>query len=201
MITTIIFDWGGVLTKGRWTKRLVCLFAERIKKTVEEIFDPIDNVVVKLDVGSITVEQATEEINKITELDLTTDEVYDIFGNAINPNSDTINLLSTLNKTYKLVMLSNNDEITTRTLRKDHKDLLDLFDKIYLSWEYKIRKPDEKFFNLPLRELNLKPGECVFIDDKQKNIDAAEKLGIKGILFEDTEQLKEDLKRLSIKTT
>lgn len=53
-----------------------------------------------------------------------------------------------------------------------------------ISCDDKLRKPDKKAFELILERLKVRPEESIFIDDKQENIDAAEKLGIKTILFE-----------------
>ena len=49
-----------------------------------------------------------------------------------------------------------------------------------------------------MKESNLKPKEILFIDDIKRNTKTAEKLGIKTILFENTEQLKEELKKLNM---
>ena len=193
MIKAIIFDWGGVLTKGSWTSSLVTILSQKSQKTFEEVFEPIDRVVVDLDTDSISVNQAKEQINTATGLNLSIREVYHLFGMAIKPDSEIIDLLPRL-KDYKLVMLSNNDIITTKSLRKGHKTLLELFDNIYFSFEFKIRKPGEEFFNLPLKDLNLKPEECVFIDDKKKNTDAAKALGFKTILYKNLAQLKQELR-------
>jgi FMN phosphatase YigB (HAD superfamily) len=43
---------------------------------------------------------------------------------------------------------------------------------------------------------SLKAKESVFIDDTPKNIDAAVKLGIKGIVYKDPDQAAEELEKL-----
>ena len=48
-------------------------------------------------------------------------------------------------------------------------------------------------------EIDAKPEECVFIDDRVENIEGARKLGIHGIVFENKEQLKKDLEKLGVK--
>jgi FMN phosphatase YigB (HAD superfamily) len=42
-------------------------------------------------------------------------------------------------------------------------------------------------------KLFLKPQDILFIDDEQRQIDGAEKLGIKTMLFQDATQLEADL--------
>jgi len=49
-----------------------------------------------------------------------------------------------------------------------------------------------------LDRFQLKAVETLFIDDNDRNINAAEKLGIKSILFHSPQQLKKDLRKSGI---
>lgn len=49
-------------------------------------------------------------------------------------------------------------------------------------------KPDPNIYRELLKTYDLKAQECVFIDDRRENIEAARQLGFKGILFESYEQ-------------
>ena len=49
-----------------------------------------------------------------------------------------------------------------------------------------------------LKMANLKPGECIMIDDTPKKLIAARELGINTILFVDAEKLKEDLNAFGV---
>ena len=62
----------------------------------------------------------------------------------------------------------------------------------------RIKKPDPKFFKRVLEDSKLNSSECVFIDDKKKNIEAARKFGINGILFLNINQLKKELLDLGV---
>jgi hypothetical protein len=46
--------------------------------------------------------------------------------------------------------------------------------------------------------LDVKPNESILIDDHKVNINAAERIGIRGIQFEDAMKLEESLKSLGI---
>ncbi|MBI1970982.1 HAD-IA family hydrolase [Candidatus Woesearchaeota archaeon] len=76
--------------------------------------------------------------------------------------------------------------------------VLNLLDKKYFSHELKMRKPNLKFFKYVLDDLNTSPLECAFIDDKQKNVDAAKECGMKGIVFSSVNQLKKELASLGV---
>jgi putative hydrolase of the HAD superfamily len=43
----------------------------------------------------------------------------------------------------------------------------------------------------------LKAEECVFIDDRPENIEAAKALGMEGIVFENYEQASEELEKVA----
>ena len=47
---------------------------------------------------------------------------------------------------------------------------------------------------------NLKPEECIFIDDVNENIIAGEQVGIKGIHLREVSKLREELERYLVKS-
>lgn len=74
-----------------------------------------------------------------------------------------------------------------------------LVDDMVVSGREKILKPDPALYNCLLTRFNLKPEECVFIDDNQKNVDAAERMGIHALHFEGAEKLRAALKEMDVK--
>lgn len=71
-----------------------------------------------------------------------------------------------------------------------------LFDGIVVSGVEKVVKPDRKIYEILLERYPLKPGECVFIDDNQDNVDMAKVLGINAIRFDNIGNVKEHLETL-----
>ena len=57
-------------------------------------------------------------------------------------------------------------------------------DKIFVSYELGLLKPDKAIYQSVLAKLNAKPEEVIFIDDKRENVEAAKSLGINGIVFD-----------------
>jgi len=58
----------------------------------------------------------------------------------------------------------------------------DMFDAVVISAEVGMRKPELRIFLHAAQLLGLAPEECVFIDDIQANISAAEQVGLTGVL-------------------
>lgn len=71
-----------------------------------------------------------------------------------------------------------------------------LFDGIVVSGVEKVVKPDRRIYEILLERYSLKPGECVFIDDNQDNVDMAKVLGINAIRFDNIGNVKEHLETL-----
>lgn len=71
---------------------------------------------------------------------------------------------------------------------------LNLFDEAVFSCETGLMKPDKRIFEMIAKKLGIKTEECLLIDDSQENIEAAKKLGMQTIKFEDYSNLEKELK-------
>ena len=98
---------------------------------------------------------------------------------AIAPNLD---LVRALRSRYKLSILSNADLSLRRRLELEI-GIHDLFDDIVCSAEVGMAKPEPAVFNLAAERLGLAPAECAFVDDWDKNIDAASAVGMQAALY------------------
>jgi len=74
------------------------------------------------------------------------------------------------------------------------KNLIDLFDTVVISAEIGAVKPSAKIYEVALSQAKVGAGEAVFVDDMPINVEACEKVGMKGILFNDPQ---ESLNRLN----
>jgi 2-haloacid dehalogenase len=72
------------------------------------------------------------------------------------------------------------------------------FEKIVVSGEVKLIKPDRRIFDLFLAKIDRTAAECVYIDDSAANVVAAAGLGFQAIRFESPGQLKTDLQHLGL---
>ena len=71
-----------------------------------------------------------------------------------------------------------------------------LFDDVVISGEVGMRKPEERIFQLAARRLGLVPADCVFVDDVEGNVVAAQALGFTTVLHEDPVQTRAVLSAL-----
>ncbi len=93
------------------------------------------------------------------------------------------------NKGVKVFILSNN--FKERAEYYGHYPWLhDAVDKVYFSWQTGFVKPDPNAWTNLLTENNLKPEECLYFDDQEKNLKVAESVGIRSYQFTNEENLE-----------
>lgn len=140
------------------------------------------------DRGEYTDKQYFEAVGKLSGQ--TGDQVEQEMEDNNVLNQSLVDYISTLHGTYKLALLSNS---ASKYLRDElaKYDLEKYFDEIVISSEVGLIKPEPAIFEHILKKLALRPDECVFTDDNPKNVEAAEKLGIHGIVFTGTDDFRQ----------
>lgn len=101
-----------------------------------------------------------------------------------------------LKKRYRLMILSDTNELHFEFIRASFP-VLRHFDGFCLSFETGFIKPSGDSFGAALRLADCFPEECLFIDDKPANVEAAMEFGMKGIQFVDEEGLLKDLSKMT----
>ncbi|HLD02344.1 MAG TPA: HAD family phosphatase [Candidatus Nanoarchaeia archaeon] len=113
------------------------------------------------------------------------------------PKDGMLELLRKLKQNYRLAGLPNIGK-EWLDYKRDKYNLDELFEVIVDSGHAGIQKPDIRIYQLVIEKMNAEPKECLFIDDKKENLEPAEKLGMKTILFTGIENLKKELSSLKI---
>jgi HAD superfamily hydrolase (TIGR01509 family) len=198
MYKNIIFDLGNVLLSFNPKEYLgEKLEKNRTEKVLKEIF--LSEEWVKLDEGTITEVEAIENISLRNEdyredIKIAFENWYDL----LKPINETVSILKDLKeKGYNLYYLSNFHDIAFKKMKEKY-NFFNLFDGGVVSYEDKLLKPDERIYKAILNRYSLVPEESIFIDDTKVNVDAAKEAKIEGLVFENTNKLKEDLKALGI---
>ncbi len=198
MITTIVFDFAGVISKRNFFPVVAENLSEKYGIPKEKILENLSKHVSQYILGK----ESTQEFWKKTcgEFNIPYEEFVNIFCSSYELNFQMIELVKKLKEKYNIFLLSDNFDALSKTLRKD--DRLDgLFEKMYFSDEMHFIKEDEKAFYYMLNDTSKKAEECLFVDDKEMNLVEAKKIGMKTILFKDIEEFKKDLLNLQILAT
>jgi putative hydrolase of the HAD superfamily len=96
--------------------------------------------------------------------------------------SQTIELVRALRPAYRVAVVSNAD-LTLRARLSDGLGIIGLFDDVVCSAEVGCAKPEAEIYALACRRLGRPAGACVFVDDHDANVAAAEAAGMRGILY------------------
>ncbi|PID57488.1 MAG: haloacid dehalogenase [Ignavibacteriae bacterium] len=120
-----------------------------------------------------------------------------IFSEIFEPQKEVIALLPKLKNKYKLVLLSNTNNIH-KIYGWEHYQFLKYFDKLILSFEIGANKPEEKIYKSVENFTKEKPETHIFIDDILEYVEAPKKLGWEGIQFKGYENLTAELKTRNI---
>jgi glucose-1-phosphatase len=95
-----------------------------------------------------------------------------------------LEMIASLRPRFKTFLLSNTNFIHMDEVRRKlakcgtGKELEDYFDKVYLSCEMGMRKPDPEIFRTVCREQQLEPSRTLFIDDSPQHIEGAKTAGL-----------------------
>jgi len=191
----IIFDLGAVIlninyqnTIDEFTKLGIKNASSFYSKKVQtDLFNQIET-------GKITAEKFLTELQKETN-NATINQVKDAWNSMLLdlPN-ERLKLIKSLKNKYRIYLLSNTNNIHIDAFKKQlgnakWEDFCNLFDKMYLSHEVGLRKPNAEIFKYILTEQKLKAEEVFFIDDSPQHIEGAKKLGIKTHHLLDNENI------------
>jgi putative hydrolase of the HAD superfamily len=95
--------------------------------------------------------------------------------------SENVALIRRLRPTYRLGVLSNADLTLRERLRGEA--IHDAFDDVVCSAEVGLAKPEPAIYALACARLGLPPADCVFVDDHEPNVRAAEAVGLRAIVY------------------
>jgi HAD superfamily hydrolase (TIGR01509 family) len=108
--------------------------------------------------------------------------LHDEWHKAQVPITANLDIVRALRPAYKISILSNAD-ISLRQRLEHEIGIHHLFDDIVCSAEVAMAKPERAVFELACRRLGLPPVECVFVDDYDVNVKAAQDAGMAAVLF------------------
>tara|TARA_B110000908_G_scaffold128531_1_gene150952 strand:- start:77 stop:697 length:621 start_codon:yes stop_codon:yes gene_type:complete len=191
----IIFDLGAVIlninyqnTIDAFTKLGVQNASTFYSKKVQtDLFNQIET-------GEITAEEFLIALQRETNK-ATINQVRDAWNAMLLdlPN-ERLTLIKALKSKYRIYLLSNTNSIHIDAFKRQlgivkWQEFSDLFDKMYLSHEVGMRKPNAEIFEHILSEQKLKAEEVFFIDDSPQHIEGAKKIGIQSHHLLDNEEI------------
>ena len=195
----LVFDLGGVVVRWDPDAIIAGVFSdEDVKARIREgVFGHPDWL--ELDRGTLGREEAIARAAKRTGL--AAGEIKRLL-HAVPPSltvfPEMVDILRRLKRNgYPLYCLSNMHFASIEYLERTHT-FWEVFDGRVISCRLQLCKPEPGIYQHLLRTHGLRAGETLFIDDVQVNLDAAARLGIRTLKFENAMQCERELCALGL---
>jgi putative hydrolase of the HAD superfamily len=137
-------------------------------------------------------------LTKLLGVSLSFEQFSEVWNSALDPNPiQPIGFLENLSKNYSLALLSNTDPIHMSN-EEARFPFFRFFPVRIYSHRVGASKPDPSIYREALRACKVRAEQAIYIDDVAAYSEAAQRLGMTGIVFQSTEQLQADLRALGI---
>ena len=191
MIKDMVCDFGGVLTTidpNVALKRFAALGVENPGEMINSYCQK--GAFFALENGDITASEFCNEISTMCNRKISLDEAKHAWmGFIVEVHTYLLEHLQSLRKKYRLSVLSNTNPFIqswacSPEFTPEGKSLKEYFDMLFFSFELNSSKPGHEIYRKMLEEGGMVANETLFLDDGEKNINAAAELGIRTLKVE-----------------
>lgn len=186
MIEAVLFDFGGVILSSPFEafaayEKEIGLPANTIRKI--NATDPDSNAWAQFERREVSTEDFVllfEEEALALGYELDAQRILEGLHGSLRPSM--VEALSKCSSKFKTAMLTNNiTPMGEQDLDEDVQKVVEIFDLLIESSIEGCRKPEEKFYEVACERLNVKPENCVFLDDLGINLKPARAMGMTTI--------------------
>jgi FMN phosphatase YigB (HAD superfamily) len=126
---------------------------------------------------------------------------FDFFHQAwcsiFYPSPDMEALVRDLHGRIPLGLLSDTD-LSHWTWIRRHYPIVEIFEKPVLSFHVGVCKPDPAMYRAAAQSVGTPPERCFYTDDLPGNIEGARSAGMSAVLFQNADQIRQELKKYEI---
>jgi putative hydrolase of the HAD superfamily len=194
----IIFDIGRVLV--RMNVSAAASLAEGIALSPEEIWSALQKDPLWLDWqdGRISPRDWHLHLAKRLGGKLSFEQFVQVWNRALDPQPIQDDaFLQRLSMRYRLAVLSNTDPLHVAHMESTYDFLRHFPVRIY-SCRVGASKPSPLIYKEALKACKVRSEEAIYIDDVAAYAEAAERLGMRGIVFKSPDQLQSELRQLGV---
>lgn len=193
-VTALFWDVGGVILSNGWDRTSRAAAAKKFAIDWEEFEDRHDLAFPAFEAGRIALDTYLQRTVFYRKRTFTREEFTAFIFAQSREFPESRAILSELAATGKYLQATINNEPREINEYRIHRfqlrrELKAFFSSCYLG----VRKPDEGIYQLALEVTQRDPQECVFIDDRELNLECAKQLGMHTIHFQNAPQLRQEL--------
>ena len=196
MIKLIIFDVGGVIDTfdEKYYIRYICRKLKIDQKEFKEALIPLLD---KMEVSKISLDEMLYRLSQRFNISKEKLEWGSAFSKLNCVNTNVVKLMARLSKHYNIAILTNVSRSRHEMKMGRYLEKVK-YDRIFASCYLKMNKPHAKIYRFVLKKMKVKANEAIFIDNLERNVAGARKVGIKSIQFKGYAQLAHSLKKIGI---
>jgi glucose-1-phosphatase len=183
----VLCDFGNVLAffdHSKAARQLAALARPRIE--AQRVFDRVFSTPLeeRYDSGQMSTADFIGSLRAELGLQATDEEIARAWNDIYAPNEAMFEVMAALESTgVRLLLASNTNELHHGWFRPLFAKTLDLFDEEVLSFRVGCRKPDRRFYDACLDAAGVPMSECLYIDDREDLLAAADAIGIRGFRY------------------
>jgi putative hydrolase of the HAD superfamily len=164
-----------------------------LQKAAEELGE---HPLYALEKGHMTEAEFTAVVQAQLPDDIQLEGFREIYFSHLHPNEPMIELMRDLRgRGLRMAMLTNNVR-EWEPLWRAKLPVDEIFEVVVDSAFVGMRKPEREIYELTLERLgDLRPEECVFVDDVDVNCAVAAELGMTAVHYQSPEQASEEIER------
>lgn len=193
----VVFDMGHVFIKFSW--EAVCDgFANRAGIPRDAFRQNLKYLGgLGYEKGKISTEAFLNEMNALLKIELNLTEFTQLWNATFEEDTEMRVLMDHLAQQWPLYLLSNTNENHFSYLQARY-NVARPFKELILSYEVGYSKPEAEIYAEVFRRSGFAPDDCLLIDDLVPNIEAAQRIGMKAILYKGIEDLQMQLPKFGV---
>jgi len=198
-IEVILFDLGNVILPFNHHQIGEKLLPFSLNKEMEDpkrifayLFDLHTGAVNLYETGKMSSLKFFQAVRDRFYLEISFDEFAMIWNDIFTENKEVSEIIRALKGKKRLGLVSNTNSLHFDYIFSKYP-VVHSFDRWILSHEVGFKKPAPEIYQKAIEWASVEPENVLFIDDMQKNVDAAASLGLQVIHFTSAGQLKEEL--------
>lgn len=197
-IRALFWDVGGVLLTNAWDHQERDHAIERFGLDKAEFEARHQQALERFEQGRLSLDGYLDETVFYCPRPFSREEFTRFMLSLSEPKNEVIALARQLSRDYLMATINNESrELNQFRIRKF--ELAESFHLFVSSCFVGVRKPDQRIYQIALDLTQQNPDECLFLDDRPLNLDGARRVGMRALLVENPEQLKQDLKAQGVK--
>ncbi|MCP4757145.1 MAG: HAD family phosphatase [Proteobacteria bacterium] len=197
-VDVLLFDLGGVVIDidfnrvfSRWAEFSNCGF-ERIKSKFS-----FDLQYERHERGEIGAPEYFDSLRRSLGIDISDKQFEDGWNSIyVGEISGMADLLNKAKRQIPIYGFTNSNALHQKVWSKRFKDILKLFETVFVSSEMGLRKPEPESFHFIADSLGIERHRILFFDDSIENIEGARKVGLKALCVESISDVQTGVEKL-----